>query len=156
MLCRRSSSFRCSITIWGRYGFIGGQRPVRGTTLANESPPLLVSVSGKRNFAGQRQRRRKGPSHSTDRQQRQNPRTKTHRFGAICTNTGKSLSPIRRYLHDTGKSLFVWDCMVADAVAVEPVSQVEFPANREINREFANSVRYSRAALPVHAMIPLA
>ena len=25
---------------------------------------------------------------------------------------------------------------MADAVAVEPVSQVEFPANREINREF--------------------
>ena len=26
--------------------------------------------------------------------------------------------------------------MVADAVAVEPVSTVKFPANREINREF--------------------
>lgn len=26
--------------------------------------------------------------------------------------------------------------MVADAVAVEPVSASEFPANREINREF--------------------
>jgi len=27
--------------------------------------------------------------------------------------------------------------MVADAVAVEPVSTVKFPANREINREFS-------------------
>ena len=28
------------------------------------------------------------------------------------------------------------DCVVADAVAVEPVSAPKFPANREINREF--------------------
>jgi hypothetical protein len=28
------------------------------------------------------------------------------------------------------------DCVVADAVLVEPVSKREFPANREINREF--------------------
>ena len=28
--------------------------------------------------------------------------------------------------------------MVADAVAIEPVSTSEFPANREINREFFN------------------
>jgi hypothetical protein len=55
---------------------------------------------------------------------------------------------IRRYLHDTGKSLFVCDCVVADTVAVEPVSQVEFPANREINREFCQFCRYSQAALP--------
>ena len=34
------------------------------------------------------------------------------------------------------KSLFARDCVVADAVAVEPVSQVQFPANRENNREF--------------------
>jgi hypothetical protein len=50
--------------------------------------------------------------------------------GAICT-----MIPIRRYLHDTGKSLFVWDCVVADAVAVEPVSASKFPANREKNRD---------------------
>src|SRR5665213_4034219 len=29
------------------------------------------------------------------------------------------------------------DCVVADAVAVEPVSAPEFPANREKNREFS-------------------
>jgi hypothetical protein len=52
------------------------------------SPSLSVSVSGKRDFAAQRQRRRKGPSRSTDRQQRQSPRTKTHQFGAICTTPG--------------------------------------------------------------------
>jgi hypothetical protein len=45
---------------------------------------MLVSVSGKRDFTGQRQRRRKGPSHSIDRQQRQSARTKTRQFGAIC------------------------------------------------------------------------
>jgi hypothetical protein len=39
--------------------------------------------------------------------------------------------PIRRCLHDTGKSLFVWDCVVADAVTVEPVSATKFPASRE-------------------------
>jgi len=49
---------------------------------------ISVSASGKRDFAGQRQRRRKGPSHSTDRQQRQSPRTKTQQFGAICTTPG--------------------------------------------------------------------
>ena len=55
---------------------------------SNESPPLSVSVSGKRDFAEQRQRRRKGPVHSTDRQQRQKPYTKTQKFGAICTTPG--------------------------------------------------------------------
>ena len=30
------------------------------------------------------------------------------------------------------------DCVVADAVAFEPVSNPKFPANREINREFFN------------------
>jgi hypothetical protein len=29
------------------------------------------------------------------------------------------------------------DCVVADAVQVEPVSTAKFPANRENNREFA-------------------
>jgi hypothetical protein len=28
------------------------------------------------------------------------------------------------------------DCVVADAVDLEPVSASKFPANREINREF--------------------
>jgi hypothetical protein len=44
MLCRRSSSLRCSITIWGRYGFIGGQRPVRGTTLARRDDSIRTSL----------------------------------------------------------------------------------------------------------------
>jgi hypothetical protein len=46
-----------------------------------------------------------------------------------------------------GKSLFAPDCVVADAVAVEPVSQVEFPANREINREFCQFSPDSQPAL---------
>jgi len=36
------------------------------------------------------------------------------------------------------KSPHMQDCVVADAVAVEPVSTPKFPANREINREFFN------------------
>ena len=34
------------------------------------------------------------------------------------------------------KSPFDRECVVADAVVVEPVSQVQFPANSENNREF--------------------
>jgi hypothetical protein len=55
-----------------------------------------------------------------------------------------------------GKSLFVWDYVVADAVAVEPVSASHFPANREINREFFRSDQCTRPMLPIHAMISLA
>jgi hypothetical protein len=36
---------------------------------------------------------------------------------------------------NVGKSPFGCDCVVADAVVFEPVSIIEFPANREINRE---------------------
>jgi len=31
---------------------------------------------------------------------------------------------------------FEWECVVVDAVRIEPVSKGKFPANREINREF--------------------
>jgi hypothetical protein len=69
------------------------------------------------------------------------------------------MPPIRGYLLVVGKSLLAADCVVADAVTVEPVSTPKFPANREINREFcrirpltailkadtrANSEAYSR------------
>jgi hypothetical protein len=37
---------------------------------------------------------------------------------------------------ETGKTRFDRECVVADAVTCEPVSAAEFPANREINREF--------------------
>jgi|SRR6516165_9461726 len=46
-----------------------------------------------------------------------------------------------------GKSLFAPDCVVADAVAVEPVSGLKFPANREFNRVFYKFRPYSRSAL---------
>ena len=36
----------------------------------------------------------------------------------------------------SGKSPLERECVVADAVAVEPVSGRQFPANREIYREF--------------------
>jgi hypothetical protein len=51
---------------------------------SNESPPLSVSVSGKRDFARQRQLRRKGPSRSTDRRQRQSAPAKARQSGGIC------------------------------------------------------------------------
>ena len=44
--------------------------------------------------------------------------------------------PIRRYSRGIGKSLFVSDCVVANAATVKPVSATKFPANRENNREF--------------------
>jgi hypothetical protein len=47
-------------------------------------------------------------------------------------------------LRDTRKSLFVWDCVVADAVAVEPVSASKFPTNREKYREFYANTRNVR------------
>ena len=43
---------------------------------------------------------------------------------------------LRGYLRLPGKSPVAADCVVADAVIVEPVSTPKFPANREINREF--------------------
>jgi hypothetical protein len=63
----------------------GSHQTRRGFSRSKESLSRPVSVSGKRDFAEQRQRPRKGPSHSTDRQQRQSPRAKSHQFGAICT-----------------------------------------------------------------------
>ena len=52
------------------------------------------------------------------------------------TDRSQQMPPIRGYLPIVGKSLLVADCVVADAVQVEPVSTPNFPANREINREF--------------------
>jgi hypothetical protein len=43
---------------------------------------------------------------------------------------------IAGFSSETRKRRFVSDCVVADAVDIERVSASEFPANREINREF--------------------
>ena len=43
--------------------------------------------------------------------------------------------------------------MVADAVAVEPVSTPKFPANREINREFFNFGLARRPDVAIRPMI---
>ena len=51
-------------------------------------------------------------------------------------------APIRRHTTGFGKSLCISDCVVADAVVVEPVSIVGFPANREKNRDFRNSLLF--------------
>src|SRR5689334_20247180 len=53
-----------------------------------ESLPTPVSAVGKRDFAGQRQRPRNGPSNSIGRLQRQNACTNRRQFGAIRTEPG--------------------------------------------------------------------
>jgi hypothetical protein len=55
---------------------------------ANESPPPFVSVSGKRDFAGQRQRLRKGRHIQLIVSRDNTPARKTRQFGAICTISG--------------------------------------------------------------------
>src|SRR6516162_2761726 len=52
------------------------------------------------------------------------------------TNHAHETRLIRVILRQLGKSQFAQDCVVADAVTVEPVSATKFPANRENNREF--------------------
>src|SRR6185312_2164917 len=47
--------------------------------------------------------------------------------------------PHRRYSPRSGKSPGSNECVVADAVAIKPVSTTEFPAIREKNREFIDS-----------------
>jgi hypothetical protein len=43
--------------------------------------------------------------------------------------------------------------VVADAVAVEPVSTPKFPANREKNREFCKLVAFAAAETPNRAVV---
>jgi hypothetical protein len=42
-----------------------------------------------------------------------------------------AIPPFRRNFGHSGKSLPSRECMVVDAVIFEPVSEEEFPANRE-------------------------
>jgi hypothetical protein len=73
---RNDPRFAVTSAVWltvSRLCHLASIIPAQTDAHSNESPPLSVSVSGKRDFAGQRQRRRKAPSHSTDRQQRQRP-----------------------------------------------------------------------------------
>jgi hypothetical protein len=88
---RNDPRFAATSAVWltaSRLCHLASIIPAQTDAHSNESPPLSVSVSGKRDFAGQRRRRRKGPSHSIDRQQRQTARTKTRQLGAICTTPG--------------------------------------------------------------------
>ena len=52
------------------------------------------------------------------------------------TERQKESPPIAGICRLFRKSPRTRDCVVVDAVAIEPVSASEFPANREINREF--------------------
>jgi hypothetical protein len=87
-----------------RFGFcklklrrFGSVDLLREAPHSNESPPLLVSVSGKRDFAGQTAASK---------------RPVTFNRLSAETKPPHENPPIRRYLHDTRKSLFVWDCVV--------------------------------------------
>ena len=71
---------------------------------------------------GQRQRRRNGLPYPIASLQRQSARTQRRQF--------------RGHLPATRKSPVAPECVVADAVGIEPVSAVKFPAFREKNREF--------------------
>ena len=55
------------------------------------------------------------------------------RTSRISTRKSPEVGGLRGSIRDFGD---YEDCVVADAVAVEPVSTDKFPANREINREF--------------------
>ena len=50
-------------------------------------------------------------------------------------------------------SQFANECVVADAVIIEPVSTPQFPANREKNREFFDFVLVTRSRRPANLMI---
>ena len=52
--------------------------------------------------------------------------------------------PIADYLPISERLPSSKECVVADAVAIEPVSAPQFPANREKNREFCNFGTISR------------
>ena len=45
------------------------------------------------------------------------------------------------------------DCVVADAVTVEPVSTLKFPANREKNTELCKLVAFGAAETPNRAVV---
>jgi hypothetical protein len=88
-------------------------------------PHCRSLFSGKRDFAGQRQRRRKGrhiqPIASRDKSPARKPR-----------NSG--------YLHDTRKSLFVWDCVVGPGEVGQRFSVNDLVSRsmmRMIGREFS-------------------
>ena len=53
-------------------------------------------------------------------------------------NQGRQSPPIGRLSAAVGKSPLSSDCVVADAVAWQPVSIVKFPIITEFNREFAD------------------
>jgi hypothetical protein len=80
-----------------------------------------VSVSGKRNFV----RRDKGDETSGE----------VHRDSPAETKLTPQLGQLRASYRTAGKSLRKSECVVADAVTVEPVSAKNFPGIREKYRE---------------------
>jgi hypothetical protein len=90
---------------------------IRSTSLRITGQPAR-----KRKFGAQRQRDENRVLPTIARSTDWEPRAKPRQLRGYC-------APRR-------KSQFEREWVLADAVACEPVSTVEFPANREINREF--------------------
>jgi hypothetical protein len=106
---RREASARCSAFLHGKY------------RIRTESLPAAVSVSGKRNFAA----RDKGAEIAAE-----------SGWPFAETKRPRASPPIPGFSPKAGKSPLDQDCVVADAVAIEPVSASKFPAIREMNCEF--------------------
>ena len=69
--------------------------------------------------------------------------------GQACKNT----TAVKRDLSRGGKDFEAPEKVVADAVAVEPVSASQFPANREKNREFSEFKAIARISVATKPMI---
>src|SRR6188768_2026667 len=69
------------------------------------------------------------------------------------TKRQRQSPPFAGHLQVSGKSRGSKECVVADAVVIEPVSASQFPANREKNREFCNFEAPSRIRRPASPMI---
>jgi len=69
--------------------------------------------------------------------------------GQACKNT----TAVKRDLSRGGKDFEAPEKVVADAVAIEPVSASQFPANREKNREFSEFKAIARISVATKPMI---
>src|SRR5665213_3719900 len=73
----------------------------------------------------------------------------------IRSRESSSSAPLPNAGHSRGfrKSLVAQECVVADAVAVEPVSAAKFLVNREKNRDFFDSETVSDDMSPLSPII---
>ena len=65
----------------------------------------------------------------------------------------ENTTAVKRDLSRGGKDFEAPEKVVADAVAIEPVSASQFPANREKNREFSEFKAIARISVATKPMI---